>query len=151
VPLEGDEQRSRPPLQPATFPDAIPTVEALSAAGYRLAIATARPLTAKILGRELRDLGLPDVFEAIVTSGELGYRKPHPLVLESALGRLGVAPEEVVAVGDCYENDVVPAAKLGMIPVLKLNGREPDASRVRARYQVPSLAALLELEVFSAP
>jgi len=33
--------------------------------------------------------------------------------------------------------------------VLKLNDREPDASWVLARYQIPSLAALLELEVFS--
>ncbi len=130
------------------FPDAISTVEALSAAGYRLAIVTSRPLTAKILIRELRDQGLPEVFEAIVTSGDVGYQKPHPLVFESALGRLGVTPDEAVAVGDSYENDIVPAAKLGIVPVLKLNERKPDASWVLARYMVPSLAALLQLEIF---
>ena len=32
---------------------------------------------------------------------------------------------------------------MGTIPVLKLNGREPDPGCVLARYQVPSLAALL--------
>jgi len=131
------------------FPDAIPTIGALNEAGYTLAVATARPLTAKIVARELRDLGLPDVFRVIVTSGELGFRKSHPLVFESALARLGVSPDEVLAVGDSYEEDIVPAAKLGMVPVLKLNDREPDASWVLARYQIPSLAALLELEVFS--
>ena len=131
------------------FPDAISTVEALSAAGYRLVVITNRPLTPKIVGRELRDQGLPEVFEGIVTSGEVGFRKPHPLVFESAIRQLGVQPDEAVVVGDSYENDIVPAAKLGMVPVLKLNGREPDASWVLARYQVSSLAALLQLEVFS--
>jgi HAD superfamily hydrolase (TIGR01549 family) len=132
----------------ALFHDAVSTVEALSAGGYRLAIVTARPLPAQIIRRELRDQGLPDVFEAIITSGDLGVRKPHPRVFESALEQLGIEPGESVVVGDSYEEDVVPAATLGMIPILKLNDRQPDATCVLARYQVPSLAALLRLDVF---
>ena len=131
------------------YSDAVSTVEALSAIGYRLAIVTGRPLTAKIVGRELRDQGLPGVFEVIVTSGEVGYRKQHPLVLESALARLGVQSDEAIVVGDSYEDDIVPAARMGMTPVLKLNDREPDASWVLARYQVPSLGALLRLEILN--
>lgn len=34
-----------------------------------------------------------------------------------------------------------------MIPVLKLNERAPDPRWALARHQVPSLAALLELEI----
>jgi len=129
------------------FPDAVATVLALSAAGYRLAVATARPQSAAITARELRELGLPDVFAAIATSGEAGYRKPHPLVFESAAKQLGVRPEQAVVVGDDYEQDIVPAAGLGTVPVLKLNERDPDPDWVLARYQVPSLAALLDLEI----
>jgi len=132
------------------FPDAISTLEALRAAGYRMAIVTSRPLPARILIREMRDQGIPDVFESIVTSGDVGYRKPHPLVFETALRRLGVQPEDAVVVGDSYENDIVPAASLGIVPVLKLNDREPDADWTLARYQVPSLAALLQLDLFSS-
>ncbi len=130
------------------FPDAISTIEALDAAGYRMAIAASRPLPAQILIREMRDHGIPAVFELIVTSGDVGYRKPHQLVFETALRRLGIQPEEVVAVGDSYENDVVPAASLGMIPVLKLNDRKPDDAWILARHQVPSLAALSRLDLF---
>ena len=130
-------------------PDAIATVEALNDAGYRMAIITNRPLTARLLTRELRDQGLPEVFEAIITSGEIGYRKPHPLVFGSALERLDIAADETVMVGGSYENDIVPAVKLGVTSVLKLNDREPDSSYVLARYQVPSLAALLELDILN--
>lgn len=129
------------------FSDAISTVEALSARGYRLGIVTDRPLPATIVARELRDQRLPEVFEIIVTAGEVGYRKQHPLAFESALKLLGIAADAAVVVGDSYEDDIVPAAKLGMIPVLKLNDRPTDANWALARYQIPSLAALLELDV----
>lgn len=129
------------------YPDAVPTVRALDAAGYRLALVTARPVSAAIVARELRQQGLPDVFEAIVTSGDVGYRKPHPLVFESALRELQLQPEHAVVVGDSYECDIVPAASLGMIPVLKLNEREPDPQWVLARHQILSLAALLQLDL----
>lgn len=129
------------------YPDAASTVRALGAAGYRLAVVTARPVSAAIVARELREQGLPDVFAAIVTSGDVGYRKPHPLVFEEALQQLYLQPEHAVVFGDSCECDIVPAASLGMIPVLKLNEREPDPRWVLARYQVPSLAALLQLEL----
>jgi putative hydrolase of the HAD superfamily len=89
------------------------------------------------------------VFEAVVTSGDVGFRKPHLLVFETALARLGVSSREAVVVGDSYENDIVPAAKLGIVPVLKLNDREPDPSWLLARYQVRHLRELLELEPFA--
>ncbi len=130
------------------FPDATSTVAALSAAGYRLAVVTARPLSAAIVARELRDQGLPDVFETIVTSGELGYRKQHPSVFKAALSQLAMRPERALMIGDSYEDDVVPATSAGIIPVLKLNERAPDPRFVLARYQIPSLAALLQLEIF---
>ena len=129
------------------FADAVATALALSARGYRLAVATARPQSAAVTARELRELGLPDVFRAIVTAGEAGYRKPHPLIFESAARQLGVRPEQVVVIGDDYERDIVPAANLGIVPVLKLNERAPDPRWVLAQYQVPALSALLELKL----
>jgi HAD superfamily hydrolase (TIGR01549 family) len=129
------------------YPDAVSTVQALSAAGYRLGVVTARPLSAAHVALELRDQGMPDLFEVIATSGEVGYRKPHPLVFEAAARRLGVEPGQTLVVGDSYESDIVPAASVGMIPVLKLNERAPDSRWVLAHAQIASLAALLDLEI----
>jgi HAD superfamily hydrolase (TIGR01549 family) len=132
------------------FPDAIAAVERLRDAGMRLAVLTNRPVGGHILQRELTALGFPDAFEAIVTSGEVGYRKPHPLVFETALRHLDLPPADVLMVGDSYENDVVPAAKLGMTAVLKLNESEPDAAAYGlAAHQVASLDALLQLDLLA--
>jgi HAD superfamily hydrolase (TIGR01509 family) len=127
------------------FPDAITTVSRLRDAGLRLAVITNRPIGPAILVRELRDLGFPDAFEAIITSGDVGYRKPHALVFETALRRLDLLPQDVLMVGDSYENDVVPAANLGMTAVLKLNDRPRDDAYSLAAHQVASLEALIEL------
>jgi len=80
-----------------------------------------------------------------VTSVDVGFRKPHALVFETALRALGVRPEEAVMVGDSYEIDVVPAAALGLATVLKLNDHGPDPAFTLARHQISSLADLLRL------
>ncbi len=128
--------------------DAALTLAGLNSRGYRMGIVTGRPLSASIVARELRCQAVPDVFEIIITSGEIGYRKPHRAVLQSALDRLALAPAEVAVIGDSYEEDIVPASELGMVPVLKLNDCGPDPSWTLARFQVPTLAVLLELEIF---
>jgi HAD superfamily hydrolase (TIGR01509 family) len=127
------------------FPDAASTLSKLSQAGWRQAIVTNRPWPAEILNRRLRESGLTNVFEALVTSADVGVRKPHALVFETALRDLGVNPEDTVLVGDSYEIDIVPAAVLGMTPVLKLNEREPDPAFTLARHQISSLADLFRL------
>lgn len=129
------------------YQDAVSTVQALRARGFRLGIATARALSAGVVAQELREQGMPDLFDVIATSGEVGYRKPHPLVFTAAAERLGVRPERTLVVGDSYTLDIVPAASLGMVPVLKLNERAPDPRWVLARAQVPSLSDLLALEL----
>jgi FMN phosphatase YigB (HAD superfamily) len=135
------------PLLPniRSFPDAISTLDSLSQAGWRLAIVTNRPWPAEILARRLRESGLPNVFDAIVTSVDVGVRKPHALIFETALRTLGVSPEESVMVGDSYEIDLVPAAFLGMAPILKLNECKPDPAFTLAWHQIASLEDLLRL------
>ena len=131
----------------AACADAAPTIARLAARGFRIGIVTARPLPAALVLRDLRNQGLPEVVEVVVTSGEVGLAKPHPRVFEVALEELGMDASEVLMVGDSYEEDIVPAAGLGMNSVLKLNDRDPDPAWVLASHQVRSLDDLLRLEL----
>lgn len=59
-------------------------------------------------------LGIYDYFDEIVVSADLGLVKPHPeLFLESAR-RLGLAPEELLYVGDNQKADIEGASAVGM-------------------------------------
>jgi HAD superfamily hydrolase (TIGR01509 family) len=65
----------------------------------------------------LREMGLQDFFNLILLSGEVGVRKPSPLIYRRAIEKLRVSAEEALFVGDSPE-DVEGANAVGMRAVL---------------------------------
>jgi putative hydrolase of the HAD superfamily len=56
-------------------------------------------------------------FDAVVTSREVGARKPHRLIYDKVLEQLGVGPEDAVFIGDTWAVDIVGALRSGMRPI----------------------------------
>lgn len=98
-------------LQPADlYPDALPALEALRAAGYGVAVVGNQPARRHA---ELEVLGVEA--DVIAMSGELGVAKPDRAFFERVLGLLGdPEPARVAYVGDRTDNDVRPAAAAGL-------------------------------------
>jgi HAD superfamily hydrolase (TIGR01549 family) len=71
-------------------------------------------LTAHIQYRKISSMGLNGFVHDIVTSEEAGYDKPHKLMFEKGLAKLGLRPSEVCMIGDNYEKDVLGACSLGI-------------------------------------
>ncbi len=65
---------------------------------------------------ELRFLGLYDYFDFVIFSSDVGYKKPDLRLFMAALKRMGLEfePKCVMSIGDSYENEIIPARKLGM-------------------------------------
>jgi HAD superfamily hydrolase (TIGR01509 family) len=127
------------------FDDTRSTLAALRSRGARVAVVTNSPWPAAVRRPDLDAMGLGDFVDAVVSSGDVGYRKPHALVFERALAALDSQPAEAVMVGDSLTNDVLGAQKLGITGVWKRNGREPSPG---ADFTIDHLAELLELLVF---
>jgi HAD superfamily hydrolase (TIGR01549 family) len=125
------------------YPDALPAVDALHALGYRVGIIANQPSSRSA---ELRALGFaPD---AMAMSDDWGVRKPEPAFFVRALEAMdGPDPADVACVGDRVDNDILPAAAMGMRPVWLRRGpfgviirsAPPEAVLV-----VDSLAELVE-------
>lgn len=84
--------------------------------GYRLGLLsnfTHAPAARVILDH----LGLTPLFQVILISGELGYRKPHPLVFHRLVKALGQEKERVLYIGDDPEPDIAGALEAGLRPV----------------------------------
>jgi HAD superfamily hydrolase (TIGR01509 family) len=80
---------------------------------YRLAVVSNfdySPTCHAILERE----GLAALFETVVISDAIGWRKPKPVIFETALGRMGLRPAEALFVGDRADIDVLGARAVGM-------------------------------------
>ncbi|MBI4765869.1 MAG: HAD family hydrolase [Deltaproteobacteria bacterium] len=65
----------------------------------------------------LDQFGLAPFFETILVSGEIGYRKPHPLVFEMLVNNLGFESYQILYVGDSLDPDVLGATQSGLRPV----------------------------------
>ena len=65
----------------------------------------------------LKRTGLASCFKTILISGELGYRKPHPVVFDELVKGLGVKKREIMFAGDDPEPDIHGASKAGLKPV----------------------------------
>ena len=99
------------------YDDAVPTLQRLRDAGFKLAIVSnwdtpLDPLTER--------LGISDYFDAIVASHDARVRseKPDPHIFNYALAAVGVVPEETVHIGDTYGADIVGAQGVGIRPIL---------------------------------
>ena len=79
----------------------------------------------------------------VVTSEDVTSYKPSPEIFNAALETLGLAPEEVLHVGDSLTADVAGANALG-IPVAWVNRRNrPAPEQSRIDHQITDLRELL--------
>ena len=109
---------------------------------YRLAVVSNFDYTPTALGM-LTLAGVAELFDTIVVSDAIGWRKPRREIFEAALQQLGVAPSEALFVGDRPDIDVVGAQRLGM-PVAWVNPkREPlPAGIAPPDYEIRDLGEL---------
>lgn len=91
------------------FPDVRPALERLAERHILIAISNGNA--------DLQRIGLGDLFRFSVHAREHGKAKPSPCIFEAASARLGVAPAEVLHIGDHPEQDVQAALDAGMAAV----------------------------------
>ena len=92
---------------------------------------THAPAAREILNRT----GLAPCFKTILISGELGYRKPHPIVFDELVKGLGVKNSEIIFTGDDPEPDIHGASNAGLTPVWLTYIIENDVPIIRGTIQ----------------
>lgn len=98
---------------------AVDLVDALRCSGARVGIASsARPDELHVL---LELVGAVDLLEAAATGDEVDSSKPAPDVIEVALGRVGLAPGQVLLIGDTVY-DIEAAARAGVATIALRSG-----------------------------
>jgi FMN hydrolase / 5-amino-6-(5-phospho-D-ribitylamino)uracil phosphatase len=121
------------------YPDALPLLDRLHGR-YRLGVITNG-------NADVSRLGLGHYFHFTVSAVDVGASKPDRLIFEAACNRAGVAPEQMLHVGDDAACDVVGAAEFGMQSVWLNRHCEPWPEGVErpAHVEVDSLTRLGEL------
>lgn len=129
-------------LRFTAFADARPALEAARARGQRLVVVSNWDVS---LHDVLGALSLEPLLDGILTSAEIGARKPAPAMFERALALADASPAQAIHVGDSLEEDVAGARAAGIEPVLvRRDGGDPSPD-------VRTIASLAELANLAGP
>lgn len=105
--------------QVVLYPDALPALQALSARWPLMALTNGNA--------DLAQVGLADYFSAGLLSARVfGRGKPHAAFFEAGCARLGLAPEQVLHVGDDWLLDVEGAHAAGLHAAWVQREHHPD-------------------------
>lgn len=98
--------------------------------------------SASVVPRQLAAMGATDHIAHIVTSLEVGYRKPHAAIYQAALERADADPARVIFVGDTWDADFHGPRAHGMEAVLVAGAPRdgvPETRRVSSVLDLPDL------------
>ena len=107
---------------------------------FRLAVVT-NTHQADLVPAHLSAMGIAGHFEAVVTSVEVGWRKPHPAIYTEALRRLGITADKAVFVGDSYIADYAGPTAVGLAAFLIDPGQQhsvPASRRLSSLHELPA-------------
>lgn len=128
--------------QAAVFPEPHRALLHQLAGRYRLGLVSNfdyAPTAHFILERE----NVADLFETVVVSDEVGWRKPKPIIFQTALARMGIGPGDALFVGDRAEIDVAGAQGVGMrVAWINREGEPLPADIPAPDYEIRTLEAL---------
>lgn len=136
-----DETHPLSRMGPKPFPDTLGTLEELRAAGYLLAVVSNTTRSDdREMERALGVIGARRYVDVVVTSFQVGHRKPDPAIFTIALQRLGCSPNEAVMIGDDLTTDIAGGVAVGMTTVfIQRTDRPRAASGVTPTHRVASL------------
>lgn len=111
--------------------------------GFKRAVATATDLTRA--GGYLKDVGLYEYFDCIISAHQVKNGKPKPDVYLYAVGQLGLVPDECIAVEDS-PNGVYSASAAGCRTIMVPDLTEPDSELKKLLYAVcPSASDIISV------
>lgn len=96
---------------------------------------------------KIRALGLASLASCVVVSELFGARKPDAAIFRAAAAQIGVAPPDILFVGDDPAADIVGAARAGMQTawLRRERGWPPELAHLAPDHTITSLAELSRL------
>ena len=121
------------------------TLTKLKQSGLKLGIVSNTVINGGSLEKHLKQLGILDFFSVRLYSYEFDFRKPDTRIFKIAAERIGEGLRNILFVGDRIDNDINPAVKAGMVPVLKAAYTNIGKRAPKGVWKINHLAELPEL------
>lgn len=122
------------------------TLEALTELSKSVKLIMVANGNSKRLKRLIRKYHLDDIFIDYVISSETPYQKPDSFMFQYGLKMYGWKPQEVIMVGDKYDNDVMGAKKCGLLTAIFISSvKAPSGCGLTPDFMIDSMAELNDI------
>ena len=122
----------------ALFDASLPVIRSVTETGLAIGVISDWQMG---LAHFCDELGIGVYLDAVVASADLGYHKPDRRLFDVARERMGVAPHEILHVGDQLE-DVEGVRAAGFSAALLVRDGEPPATDAPVIANLPELLSL---------
>ncbi len=120
---------------------AVDTLSYFKERGYKMAVLSNSIFSALTLKKYLDSFNLSEFFEVVISSADIGYRKPSERAFAATLEMLGVkASWEIYFVGNKIDKDCEGAEAAGLTPILIA-----DSPSTEVMLALPNLESLKEV------
>ena len=135
VPVLIERWRTAHPQAVAAYPDAVGLIDALRKAGIRIAVVTDNPAASQ--RQKLARAPFLSSVDTVVLTAELGAPKPAPDGYVAAAQHLGLAPCDMIAIGDSPWRDGLGALAAGFAGAVIAPRRGGMGNATRGRFLRP--------------
>lgn len=97
----------------------------------------------EIQGKKMKNSGLEPYFKTVITSEQVGVKKPNPEIFNFALTTCQAKAEESMMIGDNYEADIMGAMQSGIDAIFCNFNKEPSAENIKSVTQLVQLKQYL--------
>lgn len=119
------------------YPEVINTIKKLKGEGYTLGILSNWDTR---LAPILKALGISELMDHVFISCDIGYEKPDSRAFSHALSNMKLSNQELLYVGNDYEEDYLPSKELGISTVLIKRG-----DHIEPGDDIPFIQSLTEI------
>jgi 2-haloacid dehalogenase len=127
-------------LELSCYPEVPAVLNELKSRGFRCAVLSNG--SPEMLGSAVKNSGLDDVFDAVISIDAIGIYKPDPRVYQMAVDQLGVSPSEI-AFQSSNAWDAAGAGAVGFkVAWINRFGQQPERLGIVADAELKDLTAL---------
>ena len=129
----------------------VKTVDELKQRNFQISLVSNMMLPGKLLKAKLQEANILDLFDNIIISSDVGFIKPNPEIFQKALAQSRLSVDEVVFIGDTYQQDIIGAKRVNLKTVWLNNRHEPRemAQDNPPDFEIDSLSELFELPIIA--
>ncbi|MGV8085995.1 MAG: HAD family hydrolase [Candidatus Woesearchaeota archaeon] len=125
------------------YPNTLYVLKTLRSKGLKLALVTDSDGKREIKLMRLKNLGINNYFDYIVTSDDVGFNKPDKRNWEYVLKISGFSAKQSVMIGDHPDVDLVNAKKLGFITIWTKESLNNDSHHNYVDYEIRDIKEVL--------